>query len=196
VGSVAVDLKKMAGLMKKGWSWEGSGGASVQPDWNQNDPNAADYVKGRTHWDETNEVLIDDIIMGQELFPGYYVYMVNCKTFNEPVQIGAKCVVSFNDETYVCTMKGYGGEDGAPCLGNQSMQSSSFENTGEPFFINNITSGSMASCLFNSSVGVPSTMHVKHVIEELKPLDPKFLPEDHINSLIDTKLGVIENGTY
>lgn len=27
-------------------------------------------------------------------------------------------------------------------------------------------------------------------------VDPALLPDDHINSLIDTKLGVIENGTY
>lgn len=31
----------------------GSGGASVQSDWSQNDPNASGYVKGRTHWEET-----------------------------------------------------------------------------------------------------------------------------------------------
>jgi hypothetical protein len=29
VGSVAVDLKKMTELMKKGWSWEGSGSADL-----------------------------------------------------------------------------------------------------------------------------------------------------------------------
>lgn len=29
------------------------GGASVQPDWNQNNPTAPDYVKNRTHWKET-----------------------------------------------------------------------------------------------------------------------------------------------
>lgn len=28
-------------------------GASVQPDWSQNDPTAPDYVKNRTHWKET-----------------------------------------------------------------------------------------------------------------------------------------------
>ena len=30
----------------------------------------------------------------------------------------------------------------------------------------------------------------------VKTLDPMFLPEEHINSLIDSKLGVIENGAY
>lgn len=30
----------------------------------------------------------------------------------------------------------------------------------------------------------------------IKTIDPKYIPADHINSLIDAKLGVIENGSY
>ena len=33
-------------------------------------------------------------------------------------------------------------------------------------------------------------------IETIKTIDPKYIPADHINSLIDAKLGVIENGSY
>ena len=33
-------------------------------------------------------------------------------------------------------------------------------------------------------------------IETIKTIDPKHIPADHINSLIDAKLGVIENGSY
>ncbi|MBO5716132.1 MAG: hypothetical protein J6S23_07075 [Clostridia bacterium] len=33
----------------------GGSGGGVQPDWNQNDPTAADYVKNRTHWVEGSE---------------------------------------------------------------------------------------------------------------------------------------------
>lgn len=32
----------------------GGGSGGVQPDWNQNDPNAADYVKNRTHWEASD----------------------------------------------------------------------------------------------------------------------------------------------
>ena len=35
-----------------------NGGASVQPDWNQNDPDAPDYVKNRTHWVEGEQSVI------------------------------------------------------------------------------------------------------------------------------------------
>lgn len=37
---------------------------------------------------------------------------------------------------------------------------------------------------------------VEEVEIELKKIDPKFLPDTHINELIDAKLEVIENGTY
>lgn len=37
----------------------GGGGSSVQPDLSQNDPTAADYVKGRTHWEETENAVVE-----------------------------------------------------------------------------------------------------------------------------------------
>lgn len=42
--------------------------ATVQPDWNQSDPTALDYVQGRTHWVETaKEVLLDADITGEQV---------------------------------------------------------------------------------------------------------------------------------
>lgn len=43
-----------------------------------------------------------------------------------------------------------------------------------------------------------ATISVNKVInnKEIKTIDPMYLPDDYINHLIDTKLGVIENGTY
>lgn len=41
-----------------------------------------------------------------------------------------------------------------------------------------------------------SIKYIYDVEETIKPLDPKFLPDDHINNLIDDKLGVIMNATY
>jgi hypothetical protein len=40
-------------------------GSSVQPDWNQNDPNAADYVKNRTHY-KTNGELFNGTVVVEE----------------------------------------------------------------------------------------------------------------------------------
>lgn len=55
---------------------ENVGGASVQPDWNQNDPNATDFVKNRTHYTELmySDTYIDyfdvsPIKAGMGLFP-------------------------------------------------------------------------------------------------------------------------------
>jgi hypothetical protein len=40
-------------------SKDGTGGSSVQPDWNQNDETAADYVKNRTHYEEGSQTVIE-----------------------------------------------------------------------------------------------------------------------------------------
>lgn len=50
-----------------------SGGSSVQPDWSQNDPTAADYVKNRTHWVEETLLLEETEITTAEE-DGAYVY--------------------------------------------------------------------------------------------------------------------------
>lgn len=55
----------------------GSGGASVQPDWNQNDPDAPDYVKNRPitrveSLDTTSLVNLRDLESGQYILYGYF----------------------------------------------------------------------------------------------------------------------------
>lgn len=55
------DIAKMAAIAKK-FGGTGAGGTPVQPDWNQNDPTAADYVKGRTHWVEKRTAVADMLV--------------------------------------------------------------------------------------------------------------------------------------
>lgn len=54
-----------------GSSGEGSGGASVQPDWNQNDETQPDYVKNRPCYkvEETEEITWDGDTTGREEIP-------------------------------------------------------------------------------------------------------------------------------
>lgn len=49
----------------------GGSGASVQPDWSQNDETAPDYIKGRTHWTEIGEGLseFNGDLTGKEAIP-------------------------------------------------------------------------------------------------------------------------------
>ena len=42
----------MLSKTEDGTAWTDPPSGGVQPDWNQNDPTAADYIKNRTHYDE------------------------------------------------------------------------------------------------------------------------------------------------
>ena len=70
----------------------GSGGSSVQSDWSQNDPEAPDYVKGRTHYEENNQTVIewDGNTEGRDTFPdspnsAFYCISGNVPTVDEVV---------------------------------------------------------------------------------------------------------------
>lgn len=57
--------EKLKKLTKDSWSYRGGSSNNVQPDWKQDDPKAADYIKNRTHWESiTNKEItfIEDAI--------------------------------------------------------------------------------------------------------------------------------------
>lgn len=59
-------------LIKYGFFFGGKGsggsGGGTQPDWNQNDPTKADYVKSRTHWigETGSNVLFDGVVANED----------------------------------------------------------------------------------------------------------------------------------
>lgn len=69
----------------------------VQPDWNQNDPTAADYVKNRTHWEESVVILPET-----ELIPGEdNTYLLLSPWKVDPV-IGGSYIIAYNGVNYEC----------------------------------------------------------------------------------------------
>lgn len=80
----------------------GGGGSSSQPDWNQNDSTAADYIKNRPFYKESvtlfegdveTSVTSDGLIQNETDVPGMVLS-------TDP---SVKYEIIFNDETYVCT---------------------------------------------------------------------------------------------
>lgn len=114
----------------------------------------------RTHWAEYQQMtLLDETLIKQELFPGMYLYQTKYLP-KYPIEIGAKCTVELNGTVYESTIQEYG-EDGPPCLGNRYLQDpTSFEDTGEPFFFNTLTPGSIILGTFASGFTVPDTISV------------------------------------
>ena len=72
------------------------GGSSAQPDWNQNDPNAPDYVKNRTHYEEFKTIIEEREV--RTWFEGG-----DFDTSRMP-QVGEKLTVTLNGNTYKCTV--------------------------------------------------------------------------------------------
>lgn len=79
----------------------------AQPDWNQNDPDAPDFVKNRTHYEEFKTIIEERGV--HAWFDG-----VGFAASRIP-QVGEKLTVTLNGNTYKCTAWEI---DGNVCLGN------------------------------------------------------------------------------
>ena len=109
-------------------------------------------------------------------------------------------LVEFNGETYATE----GGLDSSSFyLGNLSILSAfgsgEVPDTGEPFLMFNTNNPSGTGDIYMLVKEPPAApIPVKVVFGRIAPnkLPAKYLPDDHINALIDAKLGVIENGSY
>lgn len=139
----------------------------VQPDWNQNDPNAADYVKNRTHWAETTTVTFADNVT-VEITDGQPT--INPFAMNEIIE-GQTYMVTWNGTTHECVAYIAEGPN-SPSLGNATLAGIPSGGNGEPFFIT----------LYEGTVMVfaaagTHTMSIVADIETVHPIDPKFLPK-------------------
>ena len=124
--------------------------------------------------------------------------------FSEPLVNGQTYEVIFNGESYICTaFNAYISTVNDVCVGNYILTydgRNSSNDTDEPFCISY-----RYAVVNNTYAGDSATVAIQQ--GDYKILDEKFIPDsiarttniptdDHINSLIDAKLGVIENGSY
>lgn len=145
----------------------GSGGSNVAPpDWNQNDPEAPDYVKNRTHYSEvTNEELVKDLELTTE-DSGDYAY-VDIPTSYSFVP-GQEYTVIFDGTTYNCVARGLG----PILLGNGEMCGWGGGN-GEPFCIE----GWGGDNYLNTPASGTHTLSISTVNEVVHKIDAKYLPD-------------------
>lgn len=110
--------------------WEtaqGGGGGGVQPDWNQNDPQAANYIMNRPFYGKNEELVNENL----DADKSGAVYMGRIQTAVELTD-GVEYELMFNGNKYIVTAK-YSAEAGILYIGNLSLMASSYTNTGEPF---------------------------------------------------------------
>ena len=80
----------------------------VQPDWNQNDPNAPDYIKNRTHYEDVsmqNIVTFDGNLEGYTVVDAYdgdfKLVKVSDETFTREDLIGQTAIFTYQDGSVV-----------------------------------------------------------------------------------------------
>ena len=141
------------------------GGGGVQPDWNQNDETAQDYVKNRPFYSGN---LVETVLVEESTVSFEGDYSEFPSTFEATV--GETYKVYWDGTAYECTCVASNGE---LFIGNPYILGDG-PDTGEPFFmmINNgkgigiVTTGTSASHTFS----------ISGIAQEVVKIDEKYLP--------------------
>ena len=156
-------LKYIAEQIEK----NGVGGSSVQPDWNQNDQSADDYIKNRPFYESIQSVTLLDGTFEFVIDSGMYIAQPK---FTYDLIEGETYTVAFDNVAYQCSAIKINGE--ACVLGNLSIAGAG-DNTGEPFIISCTSTNDMIAT--NTSEGGHSVSVVGNAIVITK-VPEKYLP--------------------
>ena len=173
----------------------GGSGASVQSDWNQNDETAPDYVKNRPFYDKSL------VSVSHPEVPGLFWYKVSDAVPTGDYSEGAYCCMvdsggKSNAQITLSTDDYYAASEFLIVVAlkdNAVLEGITFPEKGTYFL-----AGEGLPIVTGFALGRDADPEITWdgSTGEIKTLGAKFLPDDHINSLIDAKLGVIENGSY
>lgn len=142
-------------------------------DWNQNDPNADNYVKNRTHWEEyANVSYIAEcaVVPNQPTSEGWY-YLYTASTPVKMPQIGEKYVVVFDGIEYEEVARDV---EGGICFGKELPYA--FDGPDKPYgiFIHIASRVITVSAPTNDK----HTFKVYRYEEVVHKLDEKYLPDN------------------
>ena len=154
------------------------GESAAQPNWNQNDETAPDYVKNRPFYtgDPVETVLVEASTVAFVEDRGLYAAEFP-STFEAIV--GETYKVSWDGTVYECTCVYV---EATYVIGNLSIISAGSD-TGEPFVMG-IINGS-AIIIYTADTSASHTFSISGIVPEIVKIDEKYLPED-----IATKLEV------
>ncbi len=140
----------------------------VQPDWNQNDETAQDYVKNRPFYmgDPVEAVLVEESTISFVDDGGLYMTEFP-STFEATV--GETYKVSWDGTVYECTCVKAG------IIGNLSIFGE-VSNTGEPFII--ITGNGEVTRIFTADTSASHTFSISGTVQEIVKIPAKFIDKD------------------
>lgn len=145
---------------------------SVQPDWNQNDSTAADYIKNRPFYITGTELtsIITEQTVSFELNSSVNKYMASIDTLN--LETGKTYRVIFDNVSYDCLAFG----NNTVYLGNPSTMGG--EDTGEPFIFASDVGRESAVLSYNSSTS--HTFSISEITSVYKTIPKECLPPNTV----------------
>ena len=161
----------------------GGGGGGVQPDWNQNDNTAADYVKNRPFYTgaPVETVIVEESTVTFTAEDGMYMGQLE-STFSATV--GETYKVSWDGTTYECACVE---NSGNIAIGNLSIVDAG-PDTGEPFLMG-VNNGPSID-IMAADTAPSHTFSISGVVAQVVKIDEKYLPElPHMDKVNPTGTG-------
>ena len=143
--------------------------ADVQPDWNQNDQSAPDYVKNRPLYteDPVETVLLEERVVG--FTNGYsgqsFVFTVSSEDINH-------IKVTWDGTEYICIPQIH--SDYIE-FGNEFIDDDTCEDTGEPFYYN-------GDKFYTDSSADSHQIKVSKLSNKVIQIDPNYIPNSNIRN--------------
>ena len=143
----------------------------VQPDWNQNDSTAPDYVKNRPFYtgDPVETVLVEESTVSFVTAEGLYAAEFP-STFEATV--GVTYTVTWDGTAYECTCVDF---DGSLIIGNLSIINRGSD-TGEPFVMGVYNGDGIT--IITEDTSASHTFSISGLVQEVVKLDKKYLPQN------------------
>lgn len=170
-----------------------------QSDWNQNDENAMDYIKNRTHYEtieygEWSEE--QNLTLKYDESSGIYYSSISCKIYPGGGNMGVE--INWQGTVYKCEQKYL---DGMYYVGNTNIADSEYEDTGEPFVFSLYEEDWKYGLDAKTDTGEVS-YSFRSINKVKKKLDEGYIPQsiaraDDVNSDIDVlakRAGIVYYG--
>ena len=147
------------------------GESAAQPNWNQNDKTAPDYVKNRPFYtgDPVETVLVEESTASFIERDGLYIAEF-LSTFEATV--GETYKVSWDGAVYECACVD---SVGSPLIGNLSIAGAG-TNTGEPFIMS-VFNG-QGIIIYTADASTSHTFSISRVVSGIVKIDEKYLPKN------------------
>ena len=163
-------------------------GSTTQPDWNQNDRTASDYVKNRPFYtgDPVETVLVEESTVAFEDGEGIYVAEIPT-TF--AATVGETYKISWDGTVYECTC---GTFDEVHAIGNLSIAGGS--DTGEPFLI--LVMNDQGIQIATADTSASHTISISRTVVPVVKIDKKYLVQPDWNQNDETAADYVKNRPF